>query len=778
LRRLAEGLLASGRLERLFLQNNNITCVDAATLETNDAQQIFSAVLGKTNLRMARVMFLGHGGVGKSAIARRCFREEITAKNAPHDETHNIELIRPEECRWKPRLTVGNGTEAVETRVWDFAGQLVTHGVHEAFLKTEGRTVYVATLAADRHPEGPWGASFDAVENSTDAGNHCHYWFRTIRHFAGRTLPVVVAITRCDKATRKPRPVDTPLSGPKGLAGRALATLTPDEWSTAHDVAVTGVVDGLSATDTSRSVEPLREAIERAVGQLSAVREARVQPRLPKLLDLVEEKLRGRPSITVEEFRSLCTVAKIEEVETAWLGFVTTLRYLGTVVYLGAREEHERRPSEDPDVYVAPVEHPYAALDGIVFNPRWFKWCVYEATRESARTDGTAPNGSPRHGWFGAEDLRLVFAGALEPYAREEGVPLDSLGTMQEEDAATLREALQKIGLCWYDAGRGWLFPRGLPEGAHTSTEDWPKSEVMAAFLPEGAFLRLVVEMHKLGLVVKDKRGKFQHGRDWVQVHARRMPECEGVIVHLRDQDRVEVRFRPVKEELVKEKVEAVRAALRGMLAKVVETLEERGIRVVNEPQVPGEAWNANDAEPHSAWLPRADGEEGGLADTNHLDAESKDRLLVGDVTAIIALAGQIGREQPVSDHGIDMHLEFKFDNVDASHQMVFLQLKSGDSYLRTRASDGAEIFNIKKVRHVQYWMNAPVPVYLVIRSSDGKIRWMEIRDWLRRETENGKKPIKQIRFEGERFDVKAVLRVRERMLSPPNGSSGTTVDP
>ncbi len=43
-------------------------------------------------------------------------------------------------------------------------------------------------------------------------------------------------------------------------------------------------------------------------------------------------------------------------------------------------------------------------------------------------------------------------------------------------------------------------------------------------------------------------------------------------------------------------------------------------------------------------------------------------------------------------------------------------------------------------------------PVLLVIRISEGEIRWMEVRDWLKRATDNGKKTVRQIVFEGERF--------------------------
>jgi Domain of unknown function (DUF4365) len=147
------------------------------------------------------------------------------------------------------------------------------------------------------------------------------------------------------------------------------------------------------------------------------------------------------------------------------------------------------------------------------------------------------------------------------------------------------------------------------------------------------------------------------------------------------------------------------------------------------------------------------------------LDNESKDRALVGEVISTVALAVQLSREFNVSDHGIDMEIEFKSDDGEATGQKLYLQLKSGDSYLRERKSDSSEIFTIKEERHARYWMAQKFPVLLVIRNSEGEVRWMEVRDWLKRASDDGKKPVKQIVFEGERFDVMSVRRWRDRAL-------------
>lgn len=95
----------------------------------------------------------------------------------------------------------------------------------------------------------------------------------------------------------------------------------------------------------------------------------------------------------------------------------------------------------------------------------------------------------------------------------------------------------------------------------------------------------------------------------------------------------------------------------------------------------------------------------------------------------------------------------------------LHLQSKSGDSYLYTRKRDSAEISRLPKLRHADYWTDQAYPVIQVIRTSDGKIRWMEVRDWLREATDGGKKQVHQIEFDGDRLDVMSVRRWRDRAL-------------
>lgn len=147
------------------------------------------------------------------------------------------------------------------------------------------------------------------------------------------------------------------------------------------------------------------------------------------------------------------------------------------------------------------------------------------------------------------------------------------------------------------------------------------------------------------------------------------------------------------------------------------------------------------------------------------IDNESRELILVGHAFAISAEAAQIYRGYTNSDHGIDGEIEFKDDNGRASGKRLYLQLKSGDSYLKKRQHDNAEVFQIKNLRWVEYWQQQAYPVMLVIRNSEGEIRWMDVSNYLKRIGRNGQRAVRQVKFDGERFDVMSVRRWRDKVL-------------
>jgi DNA-directed RNA polymerase subunit RPC12/RpoP len=152
---------------------------------------------------------------------------------------------------------------------------------------------------------------------------------------------------------------------------------------------------------------------------------------------------------------------------------------------------------------------------------------------------------------------------------------------------------------------------------------------------------------------------------------------------------------------------------------------------------------------------------------TRELDNQALEQILIGHMMAIAGEANQIFRPVTMFDHGIDGEVEFKDDDGRASGKRIYIQLKSGNSYLRTRKSDGREVFDVKDERHLEYWVNQPVDVYLVIRQTDVAsaehvIRWMNVTRYIKAQKGNRSR---QIVFDGERLDMEAMWKVRDRLL-------------
>lgn len=163
---------------------------------------------------------------------------------------------------------------------------------------------------------------------------------------------------------------------------------------------------------------------------------------------------------------------------------------------------------------------------------------------------------------------------------------------------------------------------------------------------------------------------------------------------------------------------------------------------------------------------------------TRELDTQALEQILIGHMMAIAGEANQIFRPVTMFDHGIDGEVEFKDNDGKASGKRIYIQLKSGNSYLRTRKGDGSEVFDVNDDRHLDYWISQPVDVYLVIRQTDDLsgqqvIRWMNVTRYLKARTD---KKSRQIIFTGEKLDMEAVWKVRDGFFPPPN--AGTTRTP
>ena len=163
------------------------------------------------------------------------------------------------------------------------------------------------------------------------------------------------------------------------------------------------------------------------------------------------------------------------------------------------------------------------------------------------------------------------------------------------------------------------------------------------------------------------------------------------------------------------------------------------------------------------------------------LDNRRLGKLLVHEVSARILSADQKCAEiSAENDEGIDLTVEWTDAQGRGTGRYMYLQLKAGNSHLSRRASDGVEIFKIRKERWASYWMQTRQsgPVMLVVgtlgnadyhRSNQDKrtftdVRWMEIGSLLRRKSKNGSRKVKSFVFKGERLDTRSVLRWRRKV--------------
>jgi GTPase SAR1 family protein len=497
-----EGLIALARaakeqclpqLHDLWLDGTQVKSVLPEILATRYARDIFEAILEGVPLHLLRIAFVGMGHVGKTCLFRRLFLNEIVDVNKLPRQTHDIDLTRPEQVKWKPIVNYGSMDSGIEIdpHVWDLGGQLVLHGVHESFLKPDRRTIYILVLAANRPPQ----RATDARHN--EIGNGLDYWLRTIAGFVGREAPVIVAVTQCDwyEDTSDPRKVDEPFGGD---SGRAVVDCEADELTSRCGAAVTKIVDGCSAVSAKYSIHPLRQAIEETAATLSAIREEKVSRHFIDLMQRVEEEMSNRSLATIEgDYRRWCHDCNITGQATQDT-YLRVLDHLGTLIYFGrtpteqAEHEREKQRADHPRRWTEryPIGQRQmvqrdvpSLLQKYAINPAWFTRPLYGIIRESESKETR-----DRNGWIDRRRIKNVVRDI-----EKELTPLLGNAFPQHEDGeSVVFEALDWTELCHRDKATGeYFFPRGaLDEKAARYLPDWAKETAMADALTDWCFMR------------------------------------------------------------------------------------------------------------------------------------------------------------------------------------------------------------------------------------------------------------------------------------------------
>lgn len=183
--------LSGNDLARLPESLRNLTQLNELYLHRNDRLKIPREIVGPTSiagykggktatnpasileyyfsrgreLRELKLIVLGRGEVGKTSLVRRLNGNQLRQDES---ETPGINISR---------LALNCKDGRVLARVWDFAGQLVLHAMHEFFFTS--RSLYLLVLD----------------ERSDEAERDAEYWLQLIRSHA-RSSPVVVALNK------------------------------------------------------------------------------------------------------------------------------------------------------------------------------------------------------------------------------------------------------------------------------------------------------------------------------------------------------------------------------------------------------------------------------------------------------------------------------------------------------------------------------------------------------------------------------------------------------
>ena len=152
---------------------------------------------------------------------------------------------------------------------------------------------------------------------------------------------------------------------------------------------------------------------------------------------------------------------------------------------------------------------------------------------------------------------------------------------------------------------------------------------------------------------------------------------------------------------------------------------------------------------------------------TRALATDALEQILIGHMMATCGEANQVFRALNNLKQGIDGEVEFKDDDGNASGKKIYVQLKTWNYFKRAKTEDGSDVFIARDIRYVEYWINQPNDMYLVIRHTDEvtktqSLRWMNVTSYLK---QRANKTSREILFEGEKLDMEAVWKVRDQFF-------------
>lgn len=663
----------------------------------------------------AKVLLTGDSGAGKSGLAQRLV-------HGTFEGTYSTDGV------WATQLKLeehGPAPEGVEREIWlwDFAGQADYRLIHQLYM--DGTDL--ALLVFDPQKDDP----FDGLAQ----------WDRDLTRAAGgRPFAKRLVAGRCDRGGLRvsQKQVDE-FQGRRGFEGYHKTSALSGEGCDELRKAIVAAIpwDRLPRTSSPRVFKRIKEEI------LALKDEGRVLARGAELKQVLELRMGGEP-FTPEVLRTV--VGLLANAGVVWpldFGGFVLLQPERINAYAGALVRAVRAHTDEigcvAEADVLRGDFPVAkgvklerddedvVLRAMVETLLKRGLCLKESTEAGAllvfpayyRRDRPELTGHP------SAYVRYAFTGALDEVYTTLVVRLHHTDSFDRDQL-------------WRDAADFKTHATGLRAGL--KLERGPESSgVITVFLDP-----------KIPVEVKATFMKFVHDH-LTDPRARRASDVVRERFHVCD--RCDHRVDP---EAVRKRLAAGRRDIYcqvcgdGHHVPLFDELE----RLFQAPET---------AERAKEWDREAQAV---------LDSQSLEQILLGHVQATAGEAGQIWRPTTFGDWGIDGEIEFKDHRGRATGRRVYLQLKSGNSYLETRKKDGAEIFRIKSDRHADYWQSQAYPVWLVVRTTDGRsgdsIRWMDLSAYLRRESQGRKSPLKQVEFRGEPLTARTLMALRDRIVPPP----------
>lgn len=136
---------------------------------------MLSSALETDYLYEAKIILVGEGRVGKTALSKSILNDDYQLINEP--STEGIEV-----SDWDVPITISGEEKAAKVHIWDFGGQEIYHATHQFFLTTRSIYLYVLESRKDESRED------------------MYYWLNIVKLLGGDS-PVLVVVNKTDQPT-------------------------------------------------------------------------------------------------------------------------------------------------------------------------------------------------------------------------------------------------------------------------------------------------------------------------------------------------------------------------------------------------------------------------------------------------------------------------------------------------------------------------------------------------------------------------------------------------